>query len=166
MFVLKSSFLIKFYYPRYAGFCDLRRGSSCKVLNNNNKQCIATDRYRRKVNCVFPFTFEGQRFTSCTTVGENWKRGRSGSYKRKWCSTKTDRNGQHQGGRGQYGYCSDGCPGGSTFRRTTSLLSLRGGEEDDYDYGDIEEVDPEEEIELEDEFHVWTDADEEEYGEE
>ena len=46
------------------------------------------------------------------------------------------------------------------------MLSLRGGEEDDYDYGDIEEVDPEEEIELEDEFHVWTDADKEEYGEE
>ena len=27
-----------------------------------------------------------------------------------WCSTKTDPNGQHIGGQGQWGHCPDSCP--------------------------------------------------------
>merc|ERR1712066_662995 len=54
--------------------------------------------------CVFPFTFSGTTYVSCTEWiygGEN-----QGS---KWCSTKVDSQGVHVNGEGNYGFCGTDC---------------------------------------------------------
>merc|ERR1719205_483843 len=54
--------------------------------------------------CVFPFTFSGTTYFSCTEWiygGEN-----QGS---KWCSTKVDSQGVHVNGEGNYGFCGTDC---------------------------------------------------------
>merc|ERR1712115_383882 len=55
-------------------------------------------------DCVFPFTFSGTTYVSCTEWiygGEN-----QGS---KWCSTKVDSQGVHVNGEGNYGFCGADC---------------------------------------------------------
>jgi len=51
-------------------------------------------------DCVFPFTYNGETHWKCAKWvwgGEN-----QGAL---WCSTKTDRNGNHVNGQGYYGFC-------------------------------------------------------------
>jgi len=51
-------------------------------------------------DCVFPFTYNKETYWSCAKWvwgGEN-----QGAL---WCSTKTDRNGNHVNGQGYYGFC-------------------------------------------------------------
>ncbi len=51
-------------------------------------------------NCVFPFSFRGSTFNSCTNEGGDV----SGEL---WCSTKTDKFGNHV--RGNWEICPEGC---------------------------------------------------------
>merc|ERR1712223_508712 len=51
--------------------------------------------------CVFPFTWQGKTFTSCTKEGDG--QGKL------WCSTMVDQAGNHVAGQGQYGFCSQEC---------------------------------------------------------
>ena len=52
--------------------------------------------------CVFPFTYKGTRYEECTLVDADGGRP--------WCSTLTDGNGEHVGGRGKWGHCPErGC---------------------------------------------------------
>merc|ERR1711988_1820909 len=51
--------------------------------------------------CVFPFTWQGKTFTSCTKEGDD--QGKL------WCSTMVDQAGNHVAGQGQYGFCSREC---------------------------------------------------------
>ncbi len=51
-------------------------------------------------NCVFPFSFRGSTFNSCTSEGGDV----SGEL---WCSTKTDEFGNHV--RGNWEICPEGC---------------------------------------------------------
>jgi len=54
--------------------------------------------------CVFPFTFYGVTYTGCA----EWMYG--GQYMgKRWCSTRTDSNGEHVDGQGEYGICADSC---------------------------------------------------------
>merc|ERR1711910_194268 len=48
--------------------------------------------------CVFPFTWQGKTFNSCTEEGDD--QGKL------WCSTMVDQAGIHIAGQGQYGFCS------------------------------------------------------------
>jgi len=67
------------------------------IGSGSNTQCRTED---GRV-CQFPFSYEGKRYTRCTT--ENDPDGRL------WCSTKVDKNGNHVQNEGQWGYCSDQC---------------------------------------------------------
>jgi len=52
--------------------------------------------------CIFPFSYKGVEYSSCSTVDNNGEQ---------WCSTRTDHTGGHvQGSWGQCGdHCSAGC---------------------------------------------------------
>ena len=52
--------------------------------------------------CVFPFTANGTTYHGCPMdfTGDKTKR---------WCSTKTDENGEHIAGINAWGYCTKGC---------------------------------------------------------
>jgi len=67
------------------------------IGSGSNTKCTTED---GRV-CQFPFSYEGKRYTRCTT--ENDPDGRL------WCSTKVDKNGNHVQNEGQWGYCSDQC---------------------------------------------------------
>jgi len=54
--------------------------------------------------CVFPFTYSGKTYNTCT----QWIFGGEDEGKL-WCSTKTDVLGHHINGEGQYGFCPDYC---------------------------------------------------------
>ena len=54
--------------------------------------------------CVFPFTWAGRTYHSCTREGDH--------YGHLWCSTRTDRGGNHLSGQGEYGLCSKECADG------------------------------------------------------
>ena len=54
--------------------------------------------------CVFPFTFQGTTYTSCTTDGDD-----DGKL---WCSTLVDNRGIHVSGQGQFGFCDTSCARG------------------------------------------------------
>merc|ERR1712210_252690 len=51
--------------------------------------------------CVFPFTWQGKTFNSCTKEGDD--QGKL------WCSTMVDQAGIHIAGQGQYGFCAPTC---------------------------------------------------------
>merc|ERR1712080_409054 len=55
--------------------------------------------------CVFPFYFGGWTYFECTFDYSDDGRP--------WCSTKTDSEGHHIGGQGNWGSCPQTCPGGT-----------------------------------------------------
>merc|ERR1712226_1142598 len=59
--------------------------------------------------CVFPFTWQGKTFNSCTKEGDD--QGKL------WCSTMVDQAGNHVTGQGQYGFCSQACNQSQGLRR-------------------------------------------------
>jgi len=62
-----------------------------------------TDSYSPDANadCVFPFTHNRKEHWSCAEW--DWGGENQGFL---WCSTQTDRNGNHVNGRGKYGICN------------------------------------------------------------
>jgi hypothetical protein len=88
------------------GFCEegceetnLKGGEdSLKGCDETNvKGCTSL---RPPKNCVFPFSFRGSTFSSCTNEGGDV----SGEL---WCSTKTDEFGNHV--KGNWEICPEGC---------------------------------------------------------
>jgi len=53
--------------------------------------------------CVFPFTYKGALYSTCTTIDNGGL---------EWCSTKTDHKGVHT--KGNWGNCGSGCDKGCT----------------------------------------------------
>ena len=51
-------------------------------------------------SCVFPFRYRGVVYNNCTDVDDAPV---------PWCSTKTNGDGQHIGGDGNWGECTKGC---------------------------------------------------------
>jgi len=64
--------------------------------------CITSvDSSAPETECIFPFTFNNFTYNGCPTDPfDETKR---------WCSTKTDENGNHVTGDGTWGYCTPGC---------------------------------------------------------
>ena len=62
--------------------------------------------------CIFPFKFRGVIHNACT------KEGNKPGETKYWCSTKTNSNGCHIGGQGNWGWCATSC---KTVRRPPSL---------------------------------------------
>eukprot|EP00092_Neocalanus_flemingeri_P017751 GFUD01019206.1.p1 GENE.GFUD01019206.1~~GFUD01019206.1.p1 ORF type:complete len:822 (+),score=86.31 GFUD01019206.1:100-2565(+) len=86
--------------------------NTCTCLVNGNLSC--TEKFCPSVSncttvggpdagsaCIFPFTFDGVKYTKCTT-----HRDMDG---KAWCSTFTDSRGTHVGGQGNWGYCGGVC---------------------------------------------------------
>merc|ERR1712215_616675 len=69
--------------------------------------------------CVFPFRHRGVTYTSCTYAG---------GFDKPWCSTATDRRGNHI--LGNYGDCNSACPaeqGATTTTTTTTSCKAMSG---------------------------------------
>ena len=73
-------------------------GSSMKSV------CRTTSGPAAGKRCVFPFTWKGRTYHSCTREGDQ--------YGHLWCSTSTDTGGNHVSGQGEYGVCSKACRAG------------------------------------------------------
>ena len=73
--------------------------------------------------CVFPFTFKGRRYYSCTRDRD--------PKNQLWCSVSTDSNGNHVSGTGGWGHCGQDCFQASqttnkpTSRRPVAIISQR-----------------------------------------
>ena len=50
--------------------------------------------------CVFPFKFDGITYNECIY------KGNKANETEPWCSTKTNSNGNHVSGQGNWGFCS------------------------------------------------------------
>lgn len=61
----------------------------CETIGGNDPFCP----------CVFPFTYDGETYQSCTKDGDG---------QHPWCSTQVDGNGNHV--TGKWGYCGQNCP--------------------------------------------------------
>ena len=64
--------------------------------------------------CKFPFTLDDQTFDTCTR-----ERDPEGKL---WCSTRVDRFGRHV--LGNWGHCSDGCPGSGSVRKLKQYYKI------------------------------------------
>jgi len=94
--------------------------------------CLTVDGGKVNAGCVFPFSFRGRTYNGCTTSGD--------PELRLWCSTRTDSNGVHISGQGEWGHCNSACRTDqdgrppstttttttTTTRRTTQSAPLRG----------------------------------------
>lgn len=71
--------------------------------------CVYEQRDNRLKSCQFPFRYRGRRYTRCTT--------RDDPHGQAWCSTNTDRRGNHISGEGYYGFCDNQANGRSNRGR-------------------------------------------------
>ena len=73
-------------------------------LHGSSKKsvCRTTSGPAAGKRCVFPFTWKGRTYHSCTREGDQ--------YGHLWCSTST--GGNHVSGHGEYGVCSKACGAG------------------------------------------------------
>jgi hypothetical protein len=62
-----------------------------------------TDSVQAGVPCVFPFTYRGVEYTTCTTADAPVHPDTGAPIA--WCSTSTGRDGSHNSGRGKWGAC-------------------------------------------------------------
>jgi len=68
-------------------------------------RCVVEAGPDNGAECVFPFSWGGKTYRGCTP----WTYG--GTFQgRGWCSTKTNEEGLHVNGEGNYGFCSSDCP--------------------------------------------------------
>jgi len=84
--------------------------NTCSTNNNNNNnnnnasQCKTISGPSVGKACVFPFSWAGKTYTACTPW--IWGGSNQGNL---WCSTRTDSDGNHVNGEGEYGFCSAAC---------------------------------------------------------
>ena len=74
------------------------------ILINLSIECKTKGGSRINHTCVFPFTYNGVKYSACTDTDHDAQ----------WCSTKTDSDGNFISD--EWGNCDVGCPG---FRGTT-----------------------------------------------
>ena len=83
------------------------RMSVCVIIAPNFQQNPASSSFtttggaRTGAKCVFPFTYKDVKYTGCSLEDADDDKP--------WCSTKTDANGQHVSGQGQWGQCASNC---------------------------------------------------------
>jgi len=76
---------------------------------SGGKSCLTTnDGPQKNALCILPFKFEGKLKNTC--INDQDPDGRF------WCTTKVDKDLNHIGGQGNWGYCGSSCP--STVPRT------------------------------------------------
>merc|ERR1711955_10536 len=63
--------------------------------------------------CRFPFTYQGQSYSECTTAG---------GFSQAWCATSVNIYDSHQA-TGQWGYCDSSCPGSTSTTTTTTTTT-------------------------------------------
>jgi len=74
--------------------------------------CLTTsDSKDPGAKCVFPFKYKGKTYTGCPPV--------LGNPGRTWCSTKTDSDGNHVSGGGNFGFCSSHCKSNAEMAKTS-----------------------------------------------
>ena len=72
----------------------------------SSSSCVTVGGGKTGANCVFPFIYQGTKHNNCILIDADDGKP--------WCSTKTDKNGKHVGGQGEWGHCpSSGCNGAS-----------------------------------------------------
>ena len=65
--------------------------------------CMTKSGPSSNLPCIFPFTWKGRTFNGCPVNPEDKKQ--------RWCSTKTDSNGNHIADQGRnWGFCNSKCP--------------------------------------------------------
>jgi len=74
--------------------CNLKQ---CTTFPAPNNDCVTVSGGTVGVKCVFPFKYQGKEYKGCTVA--------DASDGKLWCSTSTDSNGNHIGGRGFWGHC-------------------------------------------------------------
>ena len=52
--------------------------------------------------CQLPFIYQGEKYEACPQDPQ--------VPNETWCSTRTNRDGEHVGAGGNYGFCGDSCP--------------------------------------------------------
>ena len=67
------------------------------VTPSPDSGCVTVSGGTIGVKCVFPFKYINKEYQGCTVAGV--------SDGKLWCSTNTDRNGNHIGGGGFWGHC-------------------------------------------------------------
>ena len=67
------------------------------VTPSPDSGCVTVSGGTIGVKCVFPFKYNGKEYQGCTVADV--------SDGKLWCSTNTDRNGNHIGGGGFWGHC-------------------------------------------------------------
>merc|ERR1719300_933321 len=72
-------------------------------VNTTDSPCYTVSGAMVQAACVFPFTFQGVTYSTCTTAG---------GFSRPWCSTATDTNTNHL--KGYWGDCDGNCPTSDT----------------------------------------------------
>jgi len=71
-----------------------------------SSSCLTVGGGKTGASCVFPFIYKGVKHNNCILIDADDGKP--------WCSTKTDQNGKHVGGQGQWGHCpASGCTGAS-----------------------------------------------------
>merc|ERR1711970_856255 len=103
-------------------FGEALRGHYCdtSVCPAEEEACVTESGPGRGKQCKFPFTYQGRTYNSCARW--TWKGRHYGKY---WCSTRTDRFGNHVSGGRHFGFCGfcdqPGCRCGCTGGPTPSL---------------------------------------------
>jgi len=94
---------------RVSGELDCNQGGSTGPVNPGtvkppfNSNCVTVSGGTTGANCIFPFKYQGREYSGCTVA--------DASDGKLWCSTTTDSNGNHIGGRGFWGHCNSRiCP--------------------------------------------------------
>ena len=64
--------------------------------------CLTSDdSVNPEAECIFPFKYNNYTYHGCPLDPEDKTK--------RWCSTKTDENGEHIDGEDAWGYCTSGC---------------------------------------------------------
>jgi len=77
----------------------------CPSTCPSTRSCRTISGPARGKACSFPFRFRGRSYNGCI----RWNFG-GPNQGRLWCSTRTDAQGNHISGRGNYRFCSSNCP--------------------------------------------------------
>ncbi|XP_059081531.1 peroxidase-like [Tigriopus californicus] len=87
---------------RNSGFTNQNGRQSSNSVGGGRGRCSTVSGPNPGKPCIFPFTYQGVTYKGCPIDPED-------SSKR-WCSTRTDRSGNHVTGQGEYGHCDQSCP--------------------------------------------------------